>query len=108
MGAILRHVLKSLVRVGSLEVETADGITETYGDGTGPKVGAKVMDRAAERALLMDPTLALGELYMDGRVVVTKGELYDLIALGSRNMMLKSGPRWLQWIEKLRVATRSL
>jgi cyclopropane-fatty-acyl-phospholipid synthase len=62
MGAILRHVLKSLVRVGSLEVETADGVVSTYGDGTGPKVGVKVIDRAAERALLIDPSLALGEL----------------------------------------------
>jgi cyclopropane-fatty-acyl-phospholipid synthase len=108
MGAILRHVLKSLVRVGSLEVETADGVVSTYGDGTGPKVGVKVIDRAAERALLIDPSLALGELYMDGRVVVTRGDLYDLVALGAHNLMLQGGPRWLQWIEKLRVATRSL
>jgi len=108
MGAILRHVLKSLVRVGSLEVETADGVVSTYGDGTGPNVGVKVLDRAAERALLIDPSLALGELYMDGRVVVTRGDLYDLVALGAHNLMLQGGPRWLQWIEKLRVATRSL
>jgi cyclopropane-fatty-acyl-phospholipid synthase len=108
MGVILRHVLKSLVRVGSLEVETADGVVATYGDGTGPKVGVKVVDRAAERALLIDPSLALGELYMDGRVLLTRGDLYELIALGARNLMLQGGPRWLQWIEKLRVATRSL
>jgi cyclopropane-fatty-acyl-phospholipid synthase len=108
MGVILRHVLKILVRVGSLEVETADGVIETYGDGTGPKVGVKLTDRAAELALLIDPALALGELYMDGRVVVTRGDLYDLIALGAHNLILDGGPRWLQWIEKARVATRSL
>ena len=91
-----------------VQVETADGAVETYGDGKGPKVGVKVTDRAAERALLVDPSLALGELYMDGRVLVTHGDLYDLVALGVRNMMLEGGPRWLRWIENLRVATRSL
>ena len=28
---------------------------------------------------MLDPALALGELYMDGRIVVTKGGLYDLL-----------------------------
>jgi cyclopropane-fatty-acyl-phospholipid synthase len=108
MGVILRHLLPSLIRVGSLEVETADGIVATYGDGTGPEVAVKVMDDAAERALLIDPALALGELYMDGRVVVTRGDLYDLLALGTRNLALEGGPRWLKWIDKARVLTRRL
>jgi cyclopropane-fatty-acyl-phospholipid synthase len=108
MGVILRHLLPSLIRVGSLEVETADGDVATYGDGTGPKVGVKVMDDAAERALLVDPSLALGELYMDGRVVVTRGDLYDLVALGARNLATEGGPRWLKWIETARVLTRRL
>jgi cyclopropane-fatty-acyl-phospholipid synthase len=108
MGVILRRLLPSLVRSGSLQVETADGVVATYGDGTGPKVGVKVMDNAAERALLVDPALALGELYMDGRIVLTRGDLYDLVALGARNLAMAGGPRWLQWIEKARVLTRGL
>jgi cyclopropane-fatty-acyl-phospholipid synthase len=108
MGVILRRLLPSLVRSGSLEVETADGVVATYGDGTGPKVAVKVMDNAAERALLVDPALALGELYMDGRILVTRGDLYDLVALGAQNLALAGGPRWLQWIEKARVLTRRL
>jgi cyclopropane-fatty-acyl-phospholipid synthase len=108
MGVILRHLLPSLVRSGSLEVETADGVVATYGDGTGPKIAVKVMDSAAERALLVDPSLALGELYMDGRIVVTRGDLYDLLALGARNLAMEGGPRWLRWIETARVLTRRL
>jgi cyclopropane-fatty-acyl-phospholipid synthase len=108
MGAILRHFLFKLVRVGWLEVETADGVVTTYGDGTGPPAGVKVMDQAAERALLLDPSLALGELYMDGRVLVTRGDLYDVLAIGARNLVLEGGPRWIKWVEKARVLTRSL
>ncbi len=108
MGVILRRVLPSLIRVGSLDVETADGVVETYGDGSGEKIAIRITDRAAERALLVDPALALGELYMDGRILVTRGDLYDLLALGARNMALGGGPRWLAWIEKARVATRRL
>ncbi|HLJ72617.1 MAG TPA: cyclopropane-fatty-acyl-phospholipid synthase family protein [Roseiarcus sp.] len=108
MGVILRRMLPSLIRVGSLEIETADGFVGAYGDGTGPKIAVKVTDKAAERALLLDPALALGELYMDGRVLVTRGDLYDLLALGARNMALEGGPRWLKWIEKARVLTRAL
>src|SRR5579871_5114554 len=108
MGVILRRVLPSLIRVGSLDVETADGVVETYGDGSGEKIAIRITDRAAERALLVDPSLALGELYMDGRIVVTRGDLYDLLALGARNLAMEGGPRWLRWIETARVLTRRL
>ena len=106
MGVILRQVFSSLIRVGSLEVETADGVVATYGDGTGPRIAVRIMDRGAETALLLDPTLALGELYMDGRIVVKRGDLYDLIALGARNIAMEGGPRWFKWIEAARVLTR--
>jgi cyclopropane-fatty-acyl-phospholipid synthase len=108
MGVLLRRLLSSLIRVGSVELETADGIVGSYGDGTGPKVGVKLLDAAAERALLLDPALALGELYMDGRIVVTRGGLYDLLEVGARNLVAEGGPRWLKWIDMARVVTRRL
>ena len=80
------------MRTGRLEVETADGVAETFGDGAGPPLGVKILDRAAERRLMLNPSLALGELYMDGRVVVTKGGLYDLLDLGARNLADDRGP----------------
>ena len=61
---------------------------------------------AAERALTFDPSLALGELYMDGRLVVTKGDLYGLLAMGSRNILEFGNPRWLKLLEDARIATR--
>src|SRR5579863_10420174 len=106
MGTLFRTFLSTLIRLGHLEVETADGVVQVFGDRTGPKLGVKLNDRAAERELTFDPSLALGELYMDGRLVVTKGDLYDVLALGSRNIAEFGGPRWLKLLEDARIATR--
>jgi cyclopropane-fatty-acyl-phospholipid synthase len=73
MSAAFQAFLRRLVRRGRLEVETADGVVEMHGDGDGPLLGAKLLDIAAEGRLMLNPALALGELYMDGRMVVTKG-----------------------------------
>ena len=108
MGSLFRTFLHSLIRHGHLEVETSDGVVQIFGDRTGPKLGVKIVDRAAELELAFDPTLALGELYMDGRLIVTKGDLYDVMALGEQNIVAFGGPRWLKLLEDLRIATRRL
>ena len=82
MNAVFKAYLRRLVRKGRLEVESADGAVETFGDGTGPVLGVKLLDHAAEWKLMLNPALSLGELYMDGRIIVTKGDLYGL--LGAR------------------------
>ena len=43
MNAVFKAYLHRLVRKGRLEVETADGTVETFGDGTGPILGVKLM-----------------------------------------------------------------
>ena len=94
MSAAFRSFLRKLVRKGRLEVVTADGIAETFGDGAGPPLGVKLLDGAAERRLMVNPALTLGELYMDGRLVLTKGGLYDLLELGARNLAELEGQAW--------------
>jgi cyclopropane-fatty-acyl-phospholipid synthase len=108
MNAAFRTFLRRLVRKGQLEVATADGIAETFGDGLGPQLGVKLLDGAAERRLMLNPELALGELYMDGRLVLTKGDLYDLLELGARNLAgLADGP-WAKVLARGRLAFRGL
>jgi cyclopropane-fatty-acyl-phospholipid synthase len=106
MGTLLRTFLSTLIKTGHLEVETSDGIVQVFGDRTGPKLAVKITDSAAERALVFDPTLAIGELYMDGRLLLTKGDLYDLLALGERNILAFGAPRWVKLLEDARIATR--
>ncbi len=108
MSKTFAALLGKLVRTGDLEVETSDGVRHRVGDGTGPKLGARLVDRAAERELLLDPAVSLGELYMDGRVVVTKGSLYEILELGARNLVTLESLPWVKVVERGRILFRDL
>jgi cyclopropane-fatty-acyl-phospholipid synthase len=108
MSAAFTAYLRRLVRKGRLEVEDADGAVETFGDGDGPPLAVKIFDRAAEKRLILNPALSLGELYMDGRLAVTKGDLYQLLELGARNLAELDGVPWVKALDKARMAVRSL
>lgn len=62
----------------------ASGARAEYGRG-GPALAIRFTHTAAERALLGDPALALGELYADGSLVLEQGDLYELVACFKRN-----------------------
>jgi cyclopropane-fatty-acyl-phospholipid synthase len=108
MNAVFKAYLRRLVRKGRLEVETADGTVEIFGDGTGPVLGVKLLDHAAEWKLMLNPALSLGELYMDGRITVTKGDLYSLLELGARDLAELEGRFWGNALNKARMALRDL
>ena len=96
MSAAFQAFLRRLVRKGRLEVETADGVVETFGDGAGRRSASNFSIARRNGDLMLNPALALGELYMDGRLVVTKGDLYDLLELAraiSPNWKVSPGPR---------------
>jgi cyclopropane-fatty-acyl-phospholipid synthase len=81
MDRVLQFAFARFVRRGSLEVITAGENRLTFGDGTGPKVRIRFADRGAERALVLDPELKLGELFTDGRFVLEEGTIYDFFQL---------------------------
>ena len=49
---------------------------------------------------MVNPALSLGELYMDGRLVVTRGDLYSLLELGARNLAEMRGLPWVQALHR--------
>jgi len=69
------------VKHGSLEVTTAGGKRLTFGDGTEPRVSLRFKDAPAQMALCLHPELKLGELYVDGRLVIEQGTILDLLQL---------------------------
>jgi cyclopropane-fatty-acyl-phospholipid synthase len=106
MSAAFRAFVRKLMKTGSLEIETADGVKETYGDGSGPPLAVRILDSAAERRLMLNPSLALGELFMDGRVVIVKGGLYDLLEMGARNLAELGNQPWAKALAKARLSLR--
>lgn len=105
MDRLLRPMLRRLIRQGSLEVQVADEPPFVVGDGSGPPLSVRIADRRAVLALLLNPDLALGELYMDGRLSMQKGDIADLIALGMINLRLSTPHlpvrlvrRWRKWL----------
>jgi cyclopropane-fatty-acyl-phospholipid synthase len=78
---LLPMFLRRLVRRGSFTVTTAAGQTYTFGDGRGPPVAVRFTSAKAQRSVLLDPELKLGEAYMDGTFVVERGTIADALAV---------------------------
>ena len=97
MARLLRFLLRRYIRRGSLTFVTASGTRFTCGDGTGDPVTVRFLTSSAQRRLLLDPELALGEIIMDGSMVVERGSVADLLAVCLSQPDL--APRWakLQW-----------
>lgn len=106
MSGLLKRFLEQFIVDGALEVTTATGRQFTVGNGTAQSPGVRFADRAAELRLLSDPALALGDLYMDGRLVMTRGSIYDVAALAMRNLMLQPPIRLLRMREHFRMALK--
>ena len=86
MNSLLHKVVARLIRTGALTLTDAGGQTRTYGDGTGTPVHVAVKSHAAERAIALDPMLALPEAYMDGEFVMLDGDLVDFLRVAFTNM----------------------
>src|SRR3954467_11396579 len=81
MDRLLRHCLSQFIRRGSMIFTTASGERFTCGDGTGEPVHARFLTRKAQIRVLLDPELALGEVFMDGSFVIERGTIVDALAI---------------------------
>ncbi len=85
MDKWLRFALNRLIRHGSLTVTVADQPPFSVGDGSGQPLSLYIRTPQAARRLLLNPDLALGELYTDGDAIMTDGDIGDLLALALGN-----------------------
>ena len=81
MDRVLLILLRRFIRRGSLTITTAAGSTYSFGDGNGPPVAVRFATARAQRAVLFDPELKLGEAYMDGSLIVERGSIADMLAV---------------------------
>jgi cyclopropane-fatty-acyl-phospholipid synthase len=107
--------LRRFIRHGSFTVTTARGRTGAFGDGTGRPVAVRFSNAAAQRAVLFDPELKLGEAYMDGTLIVEQGSIADVLALllrqerlDARNWALPRALRYLfRRLQQLNLRSRA-
>ena len=103
---LLQQAFAPLVTTGRLEVITPSGKALIFGDGGQPQARLRFADRRAVLALLRDPDLNFGELFMQQRLLVEQGTVYDVLELvlrGARHVPVSATVRLLDaWRMKLR------
>lgn len=115
IDALLEHLLRRafapLVRRGQLEVVLPAGRVLRFGDDDAPQVRIRFADRSAVFALLRDPDLNLGEMFMQERLVVELGTVYELLELllqGAREAPVPFSVRMLDaWRMRLRAVLQN-
>ncbi len=111
---ILERAIRTFVQRGTLELKLPDGQGIVGGDGTEPRVVARLTDEAAVRDLVRDPELKLGELFTDGRLVLETGTLLELLqvllqhARGDRSLLPIQIPTKLRRLVRRWTETNSL
>jgi cyclopropane-fatty-acyl-phospholipid synthase len=108
MHSLLQTAFTKVVKRGRLQVSTSNGKKFEFGDGTGDKVSVCFMDTGAQWAFLRDPDLQLGELFMDGRLVVEDGSIYDFLYLLLRDSRTTKAPWVIRAIDRFRHSVRHL
>ena len=78
---LLHAALGRLIVHGRLTVHFPDGTRCSYGGQPGPEAAFRILDAAAVRRLVLNPALAFGELYMEGRVEPEGGTIADVLSV---------------------------
>jgi cyclopropane-fatty-acyl-phospholipid synthase len=101
-------MLARLIRFGELVVIDADGRQRRFG---GPEIPGlppvtiRLHDRRLYRQLALNPSLAAGEAYAEGRLTVERGTLFDFLAVAGYNLQQagkrRNGPHPLWRLARL-------
>ncbi len=85
--ALMDRFLGRIVRQGTLELTDHLGRTRSFGAPTPgfPDVAVRLADADVARFIAMRPRLGAGEAYMDGRLIIERGDIMQLIALVRAN-----------------------
>ena len=97
----LQAVLANLVREGDLTLRLPGGGEVRLGDGTGPRLIARITSAGWAARIAAKPGLGVGEAYMDGGLVLEEGQIgqfIDLIGANAKNKPRSKGGlrRWLR------------
>jgi cyclopropane-fatty-acyl-phospholipid synthase len=109
--ALIEDFLGKLVSAGRLTVTFPDGTERGFGPASGPAVRVRIADRATIVRIARNPRLAVGEAYMDGRLIIEDGTILDLMRLvvggnrwedktPGRGALNKGKKKWKAWFRR--------
>jgi cyclopropane-fatty-acyl-phospholipid synthase len=81
-------MLRHIVRRGTLRVCDAEGRVHVFSGDPWRTITMRLHDRSLPRELFFNGRMKLGEAFMDGRLTVEGGSIYDLLAFFGLNMSL--------------------
>ena len=103
-------LLRRLVKFGRLTVIDPRGGAHSIEGAGGPSVVIRLHDASVSRAMLRNPALAVGEAYMDGRLTVEQGTLFDFLTIAlvnQRRARLRGDSRFLNLARKVMARLRT-
>ena len=91
--ALIDLFLRRAVRRGSLTITHANGTIATFGDGDAglPAIALRFVDPGVARAIVRNPTLGAGEMFMNGRLLIEQGDVMGLVTLLTANDPWEAG-----------------
>jgi cyclopropane-fatty-acyl-phospholipid synthase len=103
---LLARFLGKLIRSGSLTLIDAQGNASEAGDGTDPKVTIRIHDQPTQWKMGVNPQLYTGEAYMDGKLTIEEGTLYDFLDLATRSLWEPGNSAIVVAMNTLRIMVR--
>ena len=110
LDRLLNRLLNGLIKTGSLTIIDAAGKSKSFeGSKDGPSITMRIHDKAVQRRLSFNPSLTLGEAFVDGQITVENGDIYDLLEVITLNLgQGDDQPAIQRWLDALRKAKRRL
>jgi cyclopropane-fatty-acyl-phospholipid synthase len=100
----LQAYLQKVIREGALTVRLPGGRALNLGDGTGTPVIVAIATHRWLARIAADPSMGVGEAYMDGGLLLEQGSMADLVDLIGRNAkyrpLKRAGPLARWWLDR--------
>ena len=108
MDALVFRTLHRLIKKGTLRLTTAKGVARSFGGGDGLTVAVRFRTARAQRRVLLDPELRLGEAFVDGDLIIEQGTITQLLELLLSQDQKGTAPITTKMLAGLRFVLRRL
>ena len=106
--SLIGSLVDKLLKTGRITLIRPGHEPETYGRKDGKHLTVRFTDRKVAFDILKNPRLAVGEAYMNGRLIIEDGTILDLLELivgsnrweegGSSRKSIKRGKKRFKWL----------